>query len=110
MYEVCLTITEGSCEDTFCLPVFSIGGAEICAYNDCVFPGDANKDGRVNIFDALPIGLGYNTAGAARPNATISPNFQAEDGIRDQPRSRGLGDVYKRQRTFSPKTKERESG
>ena len=23
--------------------------------------------------------------------------FQAEDGIRDQPRSRGLGDVYKRQ-------------
>ena len=24
--------------------------------------------------------------------------FQAEDGIRDQPRSRGLGDVYKRQR------------
>ena len=25
--------------------------------------------------------------------------FQAEDGIRDQPRSRGLGDVYKRQYT-----------
>ncbi len=23
--------------------------------------------------------------------------FQAEDGIRDQPRSRGLGEVYKRQ-------------
>ena len=30
--------------------------------------------------------------------------FQAEDGIRDQPRSRGLGDVYKRQtiRLLSP--------
>ena len=27
--------------------------------------------------------------------------FQAEDGIRDQPRSRGLGDVYKRQATAS---------
>ena len=26
--------------------------------------------------------------------------FQAEDGIRDQPRSRGLGDVYKRQVVF----------
>ena len=25
-------------------------------------------------------------------------NAQAEDGIRDQPRSRGLGDVYKRQK------------
>ena len=27
-----------------------------------------------------------------------SIKLQAEDGIRDQPRSRGLGDVYKRQR------------
>ena len=26
--------------------------------------------------------------------------FQAEDGIRDQPRSRGLGDVYKRQHPY----------
>ena len=32
-------------------------------------------------------------------NAGLVPpqNIQAEDGIRDQPRSRGLGDVYKRQ-------------
>ena len=28
--------------------------------------------------------------------------FQAEDGIRDQPRSRGLGDVYKRQAYIHP--------
>ena len=28
--------------------------------------------------------------------------FQAEDGIRDLVRSRGLGDVYKRQEYFSP--------
>ena len=28
--------------------------------------------------------------------------FQAEDGIRDLVRSRGLGDVYKRQDPFSP--------
>ena len=27
--------------------------------------------------------------------------FQAEDGIRDVERSRGLGDVYKRQKTFT---------
>ena len=34
------------------------------------------------------------------PSFEISENigsFLAEDGIRDQPRSRGLGDVYKRQ-------------
>ena len=29
--------------------------------------------------------------------------FQAEDGIRDLVRSRGLGDVYKRQSSRSPK-------
>ena len=28
--------------------------------------------------------------------------FQAEDGIRDLVRSRGLGDVYKRQVSYSP--------
>ena len=31
--------------------------------------------------------------------------FQAEDGIRDLVRSRGLGDVYKRQRCTLPKAK-----
>ena len=30
--------------------------------------------------------------------------FQAEDGIRDLVRSRGLGDVYKRQTVFLPET------
>ena len=30
--------------------------------------------------------------------------FQAEDGIRDCPRSRGLGDVYKRQPLTFPDT------
>ena len=30
--------------------------------------------------------------------------FQAEDGIRDLVRSRGLGDVYKRQQYISSKT------
>ena len=29
--------------------------------------------------------------------------FQAEDGIRDLVRSRGLGDVYKRQAEFDPR-------
>ncbi len=77
LYNVCLTIREGACEETFCLPVFSVGGAEICEYNDCVFPGDTDKDGWVNIFDALPIGLGYNTEGAVRPNATLAPSYQA---------------------------------
>ena len=31
--------------------------------------------------------------------------FQAEDGIRDAQESRGLGDVYKRQRPLNPQTR-----
>ena len=35
---------------------------------------------------------------SSEPLAKLAEEFfQAEDGIRDQPRSRGLGDVYKRQ-------------
>ena len=51
LYEVCVTVeSEGnSCFSSFCLPVFTVGGSDICHYNDCVFPGDANKDGFVNI-------------------------------------------------------------
>ena len=33
--------------------------------------------------------------------------FQAEDGIRDLVRSRGLGDVYKRQESFSASTRKK---
>ena len=34
--------------------------------------------------------------------------FQAEDGIRDLVRSRGLGDVYKRQETINSKKHRRQ--
>lgn len=78
LYEVCLTIQDSlACTSTFCLPVFTIGEASICEVNDCVFPGDTDKDGRINIFDGLPIGLGFNLEGISRPNASIEPIFQA---------------------------------
>ena len=35
--------------------------------------------------------------GHVKKSVTLSFFFQAEDGIRDLVRSRGLGDVYKRQ-------------
>ena len=38
-----------------------------------------------------------------RHDLFISFFFQAEDGIRDLVRSRGLGDVYKRQKEFTIK-------
>ena len=59
------------------MPVFTVGGDEICSFNDCVFPGDANRNGTVNIFDVLNIGLGFNATGENRPNAVIAPFLQA---------------------------------
>lgn len=78
LYEVCLTVQDSfSCNSRFCLPVFSVGSDAFCQVADCVFPGDTDKDGQVNIFDALPIGLGFNLEGLVRPNATIEPILQA---------------------------------
>lgn len=79
LYEVCLTLesNQPSCPSTFCLPIFTVGGEDICNYNDCVLPGDANKDGSINIFDALNLGVGFNTMGEIRPNAVIDPILQA---------------------------------
>jgi len=78
LYEVCLMLegSSGLCAE-FCLPVFTVSGTDICNFSDCVFPGDTNKDGAVNIFDVLNIGLGFNSTGQPRPNAGIDPIFQA---------------------------------
>ncbi len=77
LYEVCLVIRDSlSCSSELCLPVFSIS-ENICDYADCVLPGDTNKDGQINIFDALSIGLGFNLEGVVRPNASIEAVFQA---------------------------------
>lgn len=49
---------------------------------DYVRPGDANKDGKANVYDLLNIGVGNYTTGAPRPDATtawtlqFSPNWQ----------------------------------
>lgn len=43
---------------------------------DSVWPGDANSDKIVNLYDPLAVALAYNDTGSKRPNATI--NWQAE--------------------------------
>ena len=37
---------------------------------DCVYPGDADKNGVVNNFDIFNLGLGYDSTGASRINQT----------------------------------------
>ena len=39
-----------------------------CVGPDCVWPGDTNHDGVVNVADLLPIGLHYGESGASRDN------------------------------------------
>ena len=47
--------------------------------------------------DGIEVGLGGMWMCIRHSGLSMLYFFQAEDGIRDQVRSRGLGDVYKRQ-------------
>ncbi|MEP7169477.1 MAG: PKD domain-containing protein, partial [Bacteroidota bacterium] len=64
IYVVRLAISDGTQFDTIYNYVKII---------DCtVWPGDANRDGEVNMDDLLPLGMFYGTTGAARTNASLS--------------------------------------
>lgn len=41
-----------------------------CAGSDCVWPGDANRDGTVDVRDILPIGLYMGEVGESRPQGS----------------------------------------
>ncbi len=40
--------------------------------NDCVWPGDANTDGIVNVYDLLPMAVGFSTTGPVRTDANLN--------------------------------------
>ncbi|MFK8005131.1 MAG: T9SS type A sorting domain-containing protein [Saprospiraceae bacterium] len=72
VYNVCLTVwNDQGCLSTFCADVIVGSLSDICNLTDCVFPGDANKDGEANFYDLLDLGVGNGLSGPARPNATI---------------------------------------
>ena len=65
---VCLTVwNETGCSDTYCLFIHSGAEEELCQQTDCVWPGDADGDGKANHYDLLNIGLGYGSEGPQRP-------------------------------------------
>ncbi len=56
-----------------------------CVANDCVWPGDVDNDGKVDVADLLPIGKFFGKVGAARTNNTDSwLGLSAEDWAYDQ--------------------------
>ena len=90
LYDVCLTVWDDQgCSDTFCGEVIVGNLVDVCNIADCVWSGDANKDGEANFYDLLEIGVGHGTTGPIRPNATndwvgqIAPDWTQStvDGI-----------------------------
>lgn len=72
VYNVCMTVWDDqACLSTFCSDVIVGSLSDICSLTDCVFPGDANKDGEANFYDLLDLGVGNGLSGPERPNATI---------------------------------------
>lgn len=84
--QVCLSVSDGQdCVDMICRDVFPGSPDEMCELTDCVWPGDANGDGKANQYDLLHMGLDYGLSGPPRtlfpsPSNPIAwaPNF-AED-------------------------------
>ncbi len=72
----CLNADEsGNCEFSKEVTVsvnVTAANADACIEEDCVWPGDTNNDGVVDVGDLLPIGLAMGSNGTPRLNATPS--------------------------------------
>lgn len=81
IYEVCLKVwNDLGCESTHCKTIFPGEPDQLCDYTDCVYPGDANYDGNVSVYDLLNIGLGFGETGPPREEtAAITDNQYGED-------------------------------
>ena len=72
IFTVCLTVWNNSgCSNQFCDYVYT-GSGDICEFAECVYPGDTNADGLANVYDLLPIGVGYGSEGPPRQVDDVS--------------------------------------
>ena len=73
VYNVCLTISNPrtNCRSTFCDSIMVQRIDSSCYRTDCVFPGDANRDGVVSTLDYINLALANNQRGPSRPNASL---------------------------------------
>lgn len=73
----CVTNADGDCTYQKSVKVemdilnIGAGDGPMC-FGDCVWPGDTNFDGVVNMEDLLPLGLSMGEVGKPRPNATLA--------------------------------------
>ena len=86
---VCLRIWDADgCEAEQCLQIYPGAPGEMCQVIDCVWPGDADGNGKANQYDLLNIGLGYGQTGPERPffpdpdnHIAWAPNFSWDWGL-----------------------------
>lgn len=55
-------------DESFCNNIYE---ETITVFEDCILPGDFNKDGIVTSYDLLSLGLHFNETGHARKNASL---------------------------------------
>lgn len=72
VYEVSLDIWDNAgCMSSYPLTVVVNLNNGNCQTGDCVYPGDVNLDGKVDMYDLIPFGLGFGATGPVRPDATL---------------------------------------
>ncbi len=57
--------------ESFTDRAFMILLPDTCFLNSCVWPGDANNDGIVDVFDLINISLAYDSVGPPRPDGSL---------------------------------------
>ena len=81
----CLTNAEGGCDLTktvnVTITINDGAGAESDCADDCVWPGDTNKDGAVDMADFLTIGL--YTGNTGTPRLTAAPEMWCPQAAED---------------------------
>lgn len=73
-FEYCVLGNTNDCQEVkLIVDIINVTSTQdtLCAGNDCVWAGDTNHDGIVDIRDLLPIGLCMGEIGVARPNAAL---------------------------------------
>ena len=71
-YTVTLTIWDNyGCDDAIQQVIYVGPDSLKCDYTDCVYPGDANTDGKADMYDVLYLGMGMGMEGPVRANASM---------------------------------------
>jgi len=71
-YEVALTIWDDNynCSSTTTHEISVTVSTDPCLLSDCVFPGDADTDGKADLNDLMYIGMGFGLTGPEREDPT----------------------------------------